>query len=158
MAIRTIPALVQAILGSNYGAVRDNTTGLLTNPDLTPYITIASSIIDQAVPIQQDLGFVYTDGPAPSQLEIQERWLSAFFYCLMDPMYMSKSTSGASGGFQRKQGEGFEANEYGKAACNADVSGVLTAIGKRQVAGGVWLGQCPADAQPTCYCTGQGPA
>ncbi len=70
-----------------------------------------------------------------------ERWLAAHYYCAMDPVYMSKSTGGASGSFQRKAGDGtFETTEYGRMACSLDYSGATAAVGKRQFAYGIWLG------------------
>jgi hypothetical protein len=122
MAQRTTTLKVQEILGDNWAG-----------SNVQPYIDIASSIVDQANTLAFSAkGFSLT----PTQLELMERWLAAHFYCTMDPIFMQKATDGASGSFQRKVGDGFDATDYGKAACNVDTSGVLTAIGKRQFASG----------------------
>jgi hypothetical protein len=121
--VRTTEIKVQAILARNW----NGTTNLL------PFIEMASATIDQAVSLAASSKGISLSAV---QQELMERWLAAHFYCMMDPLYMSKSGGGASGSFQKKVGEGFDSTDYGKAACNVDQSGVLTAIGKRQFAAG----------------------
>jgi hypothetical protein len=131
MSQRTTVAAVQGILGGNYGKVN----GVLMN--LQPFIDSATVIVDRvavcAAKRHKTLG--------PAELELVERWLAAHAYCHMDPIYMSKSTAGASASFQRGSGgEGFESTDYGKMAVRIDYSGCLSAIGKRQVARGFAAG------------------
>ena len=83
-----------------------------------------------------------------AQLELLERYLAAHFYCKSDPLYISKGNMGASGSFQRKTDDGFQLTEYGRAACEMDTTGVLSAIGKRQVAGIAWAGRNRDECYP----------
>ena len=133
---RTNAVAVQEILGGTND--NSNWDGIT---DVIPFIRTASMIVDrvQQYALQKPWttgGFVHT------QLELREieTWLAAHFYCVNDPLYQSQATGGASGSFQRKIGEGFETTDYGRAACNMDVSGMLRAIGLRQFAGAIWLG------------------
>jgi hypothetical protein len=127
---RTTPGAVQGILGANW----DGKT------DLGQFITPANIVVNQ-VQKYALIGLIcYTHTPA--ELELIERWLAAHFYCQNDPLYMSSSVLGASGGFQRASAtEDFGSTDYGKSACRMDVSGKLTAIGKRQIAGGFHVGR-----------------
>lgn len=125
MPQRTTKQAVQTILGYNWDSK--------SFPDVTPFIVAASAIIDQAAPIASrrfpSLG--WTDSLA----ELLERYLAAHFYCKADPTFMAKTTGGASGTMQRSsEQQGFQSTDYGRAACEMDVTGVLSAIGKRQIA------------------------
>lgn len=134
---RTNPQSVQAVLGGT--SLGSNWDGMT---DLTPFIATASAIVDRAVTGAANKGWVQ-GGVTLSAVEAEliERWLAAHFYVVMDPLYQSKSTQGASGSFQRKTESGFEVTDYGRTACQLDYSGTLRAIGLRQFAGGQWLGQ-----------------
>lgn len=135
---RTTSDAVIGILASNYGTQ----DGGLTLPDLTPFIATANSVVTQMVTL--GLSRIVPASWIAADLELIERWLSAHFYCVMDPLYSSKSTGGASGSFQRgPQQDGFESTDYGRAACQMDTTGTLRAIGRRQVAGAKWLGTDP---------------
>src|SRR5678815_4561967 len=120
MSARTTTALVQEILDRNYDRLR--------SPNLQPYIDWASSIVDQ----------VAVDAAAKSMtlsstsLEIIERWLAAYGYTKMDPLYASKSTQGASGAFVTSQSLDGEQERYKRAAIEADWSGCLNAILNRK--------------------------
>jgi|HubBroStandDraft_2_1064218.scaffolds.fasta_scaffold04681_5 hypothetical protein len=128
---RTTPALVVGVLVYNY----DN----LRKPDLSGFIATASNIVDQVV----------TDAAAlcpPVALdantqELVERWLSAYFYCKMDPLKASKSTQGSSGSYVSNGSslEG-EADRYKRGAVEVDISGCLHAILNRNVARAHLLG------------------
>lgn len=132
---RTIPIAVQAILGGTANA--SNWDGIT---DLTPYIDSASAVVDRVVATALSNKSITLSAV---EQELIERWLAAHFYTVMDPLYMSKSTRGASGSFQRKTGEGFECTDYGRTACQMDYSGSLRAIGLRQFASGAWAGGPP---------------
>jgi len=132
---RTKTSAVEAILGG----LNDNSNwdGLT---DLTPFIASASAVVDRVNTAAQNKAIMPVTLSAV-ELELIERWLAAHFYTVMDPLYRSKSTMGASGNFQRGQAnDGFETTDYGRQACMLDYSGMLRAIGKRQVAGGYWAG------------------
>ncbi len=128
---RTTSALVIGVLGDDYGP---NASGTL--PDLTPHIATASNIVDQVVADSTLNGFTLL---ATTQ-ELIERWLSAYYYTKMDPIYSSRS--GAS--FLRKS----EEHEYAAVAIDLDPSGSLNALLKRQRASGQWLGK-PASQELT---------
>lgn len=118
MSVRTTAADVQGILGTNYH--------LRTSPDLTPYIASASSIVDRiAAKATVD----------STVLELVERWLSAYFYCKMDPTYASKSTQGASGSFVSSSSLDGEGDRYKRAAIELDPTGLLNAMLNRKSAG-----------------------
>lgn len=127
----TRPYLVQAVLGVNYGANPDG-----TYPDLQQYIDAAHVTVLRVETCARNKGKPLT----PEELELVERWLSAHCYCVMDPLYTSRSTAGRSGSFQRKQGEGFESTDYGMQAVRLDYSGCLSGIGRRAVASGRAVG------------------
>jgi hypothetical protein len=161
---RTTPGAVQAILGPNWDGY--NPTAGIASTDLTPFVYAASNVTDQVASLaaqrfQQRLTTFTLSGlqsatQAPmgsdspnTMLELIERWLAAHFYCHEDPLYNSKSTGGASGSFQRGSDEGgFGTTEYGKAAVHMDPTGSLVILGKRQVAGALWLGKPPEDQRP----------
>ena len=145
---RTTSALVQGILGADYGPIPDG----LTLPDLTPYIATASSVVDQIKTIAAaqnsgSLQLVPSDTGVGSQAEILERWLAAHFYCVMDPTYTQRSTMGASGGLEVGQaGKGFKSTKYGRMAVTMDYSMVLENLSEKKRARADWLGK-PVSAQ-----------
>jgi hypothetical protein len=106
---RTSSGAVQGVLGPNW----DGKTSL------TPFMASASSVVDRVATCAQKKGYPLS----ASELELIERWLSAYYYAKVDPLYISKTTGQASANFQRKTGDGFDSNEYGQAAVNMDVSG-----------------------------------
>ena len=113
--------LVDSSLSSNGQGDYDGTT------DLLPYIEAASSIVDDLVDTDED-GVL-----TAAKLELIERWLSAYYYTIMDPIYVSKSTEGASASFQQR--------DYKQVAVNLDPTGMLNAQLENQRAGGFWGGR-----------------
>jgi len=138
MTIRTTQAAVREILAANWDG----------KSDLAGYIAGASMVVDQAVPWFGKRDRVMRQNYTSAQLELLERYLAAHFYCKSDPLYISKGNMGASGSFQRKTDDGFQLTEYGRAACEMDTTGVLSAIGKRQVAGIAWAGRNRDECYP----------
>lgn len=130
MAIRTTAADVRAILGPNYDG---KTT-------LTPFITTANIITDRVAADAILRERTLTD----AELELIERWLSAHYYTMMDPLYASKGIGKVSGSFAGKTGMHLEASRYGLTAMEIDHSGALQAIGGssgRTVVSLSWLGE-----------------
>jgi hypothetical protein len=74
-------------------------------------------------------------------LELIERWLSAHYYTVMDPLYKSKNTGRA--------GASFNDRSYADTAKQLDTSGCLAAIlaGGNRV-GVWWLGKPPSQQIP----------
>jgi hypothetical protein len=120
---RTTAAAVQGILVNDWDGITD----------VTPYIQTASSIVDKVVQCATWKNVTLNS----VDQELIERWLSAHYYTKMDPVYTSKSTSGASGSFVRGKEE---PEPYKAAAQNVDISGCLKAILGRQVARGYHVG------------------
>lgn len=105
---RTDSTAVQGILSSNHNY--DGTT------DLTPFIDTANNVVTQLATLASSNGRTLAD----ATLELIERWLSAYYYCIMDPLYVSKSTGGASGSWDPRS--------YRKPAEDLDSSGFLKSI------------------------------
>jgi len=120
--VRTTSTLVKEILGVNYDTKR--------TPTIQPYIDAASSIVDRLVVTADNMDETLTS----TQAELIERWLAAHAYTVMDALYMSKSTLGASGSFLR------EKSKYLDMAIMLDPTGGLNAILNQQRARGGWLG------------------
>lgn len=131
--MRTNATAVKAILVYNYDFKR--------NPDLTGFMDSASNIVDRVVSDAVVVGVAVTD----VQAELIERWLSAYFYCKMDPLYTTKSTQGASGSFVTSTSLEAEQERYKRGAIELDPSGCLHAILNRNVATARRLGTvCPS--------------
>lgn len=124
---RTTAADVQAVLGGNW----DQTT------DLTPFIDTASELVDDAISCATTRGVTIS----ATRAELIERWLAAYYYTQMDPLYTSRSTADASGSFRDQ--------DYSKAAISLDSSGCLKALlnGTRS-ATAIWLGKRPSVQTP----------
>ena len=122
---RTSSAAVIAILISNKNY--DGSTSL------DSYIETATDVVTQVNTCATTKGVTLTS----TTLELIERWLSAHYYTIMDPLYKSKSTLKASGSFNDRS--------YADVAKQLDSSGCLTAIlegnNRAQV---VWLGKPPS--------------
>lgn len=114
------------------------------NPDVGQFIDTASVIVDRVRTCSSNRG----KGLLDSELELVERWLAAHCYACSDQPYASKSTAGASGSFQGRTGLALEGTKYGQMALTVDYSGCLSAISKRQTAGGFWLGNSPESTTP----------
>lgn len=113
MAQRTTTAAVETILGSNFGNLPDG-----TEPSLQPYVDTANNVVDQVVTCATAKGKTLSD----TTLELMERWLSAYYYTHMDPLYTSRTTKDASGSFSDPE------KRYKDAAIQLDSSGCLAAI------------------------------
>lgn len=122
MAVRTNATDVKAILGHNYDSLRA--------PSLEPFMDSATVIVDRLDTAAASKDVTLTD----DELELIERWLSAYFYCKRDPTYASKSTQGASGSYVTSQSLDGEGDRYKRAAMELDYSGCLNAILNRKVA------------------------
>lgn len=135
---RTSAAAVKAILlpGKDY----DNDQAA----DLTPFIDTASAMVDDVVAcISAKGGMALT----AARLELIERWLAAHYFKVSDKPYSSRSTEGASGGFDGQTAMYLESTLYGQTALRLDSSGCLDAAGGKEVktAGAAWLGRPPSE-------------
>lgn len=118
--MRTNADAVKKILGQNYDS--------FANPDLIPYIETASAIVDQLIQqAAEDNQVIPT-----STLELIERWLSAYFYTIMDPLYLTKKTGLAMGTFPERS--------YKDAAIQLDPTALLNDILSKNRATGYWGG------------------
>lgn len=137
--MRTSINAVKAVFRSTVeGTDYDGTT------DLTPFIETASSIVDDVATCATLKGRPLTD----TKLELIERWLSAWAYCMSDRPYSSRSTGGASGSFQGQTAMHFDANYYGQMAISLDSSGCLYSMGKGMEVGITHLGKVPSERIP----------
>jgi hypothetical protein len=131
---RTDAAKVKAILAPG------NDYDLVNNPDLTPFITGASLIIDDVVQAIAD------DGATPysnAKLVEMEGWLAAHAYKQSDKDYTSRSTGRSSGSFAGQTAMQLESTLYGQFALTLDKDGWLRRVagGGSYVVGGEWLGK-----------------
>lgn len=134
MARRTTVNLVKGILGGDFGPVN----GVLL--DLDPFIDKATRMVDHAVSLADRQSFPIT--LTSVDLELMERWLSAYFYTLHDQLLTNKSTEGASGAFVQEK---LDPNKYKVGAIQADPTGCLSALLNRTIAGSTWLGKPPSE-------------
>ena len=132
---RTTSTLVGEILGSPSGnpLLQPNWDG---QTSLTPYIDKASAIVDRVITCASNKGITITT----TEAELIERWLAAYYYTVLDPLYKSRSTAGASGSFVRS-----DKNDYKQAAIESDPSGCLNAAMSQQRALGAWLGKTKSE-------------
>lgn len=135
MAARTTISAVQGILGVNYNG----------KTPLGRFIETATMMVDHVKTMAATKEITLTD----SELEIIERWLSAHYYCVNDPLYTSRSTGGSSGSFQRgTSGDGMAGTEYGRNAIDLDYSNSLRNLNKQQRARAYWVGKPPSSQIP----------
>lgn len=125
---RTTQAAVVGILVANYDAKK--------KPSLLPFIQAASDVVDQVKKLSLGKSRVISRGGlTTTTLQNIETWLAAHFYCINDPLYISRSTQGATGAFQRAAAkDGFSSTDYGKQALSIDWSGCLRNIDLAQFA------------------------
>lgn len=117
---------------------------------LVPYIETAHQVVnDNCV---DTTTYTYT----VARLELIERWLSAYFYLLMNPVVKFSSVGKVQESFESKIDLGFWQNKYGQAAMILDTAGNLAALSnaledvKKPLPAGkktmsiTWLGtECP---------------
>ncbi len=134
---RTNEAQVKAVLLANYDARRA--------PSIAAFIRTANTVTNRVLSMSVQKPRVVAQGGLSSDDLLQiETFLAAHFYCVNDPLYMSRSTQGASGSFQRGQAKsGFASTDYGNQAMDIDWSGVLKNINLQQFASGSGMGHHP---------------
>lgn len=120
MAQRTTVDAVRTLLATN----RDYNTR--TAPDLQQFIDTAVPMVDRV----QTKASAAGDALTTAELELIERWLSAWAYAMLDQQLQSRSANGVSGSFKGQSGMGLEANNYGQTAMRLDRSGTLRALDK----------------------------
>lgn len=155
---RTNATDVKAILrpGSQGGAYDD-----INNPDLTPFITSASVMVDRVNTLALERSVTLSSG----ELEDIEKWLAAHFYVQTDRTLSNKYGGGSGATFDGRTGYGLNSTLYGQSALRFDYSGVLNdleaaaaasatggaasggsvASGFRSQVQGLWLGKAPSN-------------
>ena len=104
---------------------------------LTPFITVANAVVTK---------HCVDDDFTAADLELIERYLAAYFYCLRDRRAVSETAKGVGQSLQHAEDLGFDANEYGQMAKRLDWSGALAALdvssksGLRRTVELTWLG------------------
>ena len=131
--MRTTVQKVQDLLGGNFGALPNGEL-----PDCQQFIDSATVVVDRVVAAA---GVDFRLIPNTAEQELIERWLAAYFYCHLDPLYSSKNTQGAGGSFVTSSTLENEGERYKRGAIELDPSGMLNAILNRHIAGAVWLGK-----------------
>lgn len=140
MAVRTLSASVQAILGGHYDS--DAAT------DLTPFIATANALTDQVDACDTDNVLDATE------LELIERYLAAHFYAHSDQIAKSRTTGDASISFQGTTGKGLDSTQYGQSAMLLDETGCLSKKNQQMINGKkkatvTWMGK--AESAQTSY-------
>jgi hypothetical protein len=127
--IRTDAVAVEAVLkgGNDYSPRR---------PDLTPYITAASMLIDDVATYAQ----LNQIALATDRLTVMETWVAAHAYVTSDPNYQEKKTGESRGKYVGVTGMFLEGTRYGQMAIMLDPTGTLKAISKGNTARIEWLG------------------
>lgn len=124
---RTSSAAVQLLLAGEYDSAAAT--------DLTPYIEIASAIVDQVVACMTARGLTPASA---SVLEIIERTAAARYYQMVDPGYTSRSTANKSGSFLDTKDNRFRTALM---ELSGLTGGCLGAILKGNVASAAWGGK-----------------
>ena len=114
---------------------------------LDAFIATASALVDWVVTVKANQDTTLGDTLA-AQVEC---YLAAHFYQHADQALKTKSTGGASGTFQGRDGMVFTSTDYGRTACALDITGQLARRSKEVEEGGrrratvCWLGgdECP---------------
>lgn len=86
---------------------------------LTSFITVANAVVTK---------HCVDDDFTAAELELVERYLAAYFYCLRDRRATSETAEGIGQSLQHVEDLGFDANEYGQMAKRLDWSGALSAL------------------------------
>ena len=107
----TNAAAIQDLLRTNYDGCSP----------LEPYVSAANGLITRMLACATEKDYTHTT----AEKAIIAAALGAHFYCAMDAMYISRSTSKASGSFQRSTGKRLDGTEYGQMAMTLDTSGCL---------------------------------
>lgn len=116
---RTSPDLVKGVLGPNYNGVSA----------LDMFIEMGNVSTNDAAAEAAKRGAPYDDQRA----RLIETNLAAYYYCIMDPLFLSKATNGSSGSWA--------ARSYMDAAKNLDPSGSVEFTMNGQRVGAKWLGK-----------------
>lgn len=131
MAIRTTAEDVMALMapGEDYDTVN--------LPSLTGFMASANAVTNRVATCAVDKGIPLNT----EELDLIERWLTAYFYTRSDPIYQSKSTGGQSASFVADAKATTE--RYKAGAMAVDPSGCLDALLNNLRASTAWLGRNP---------------
>ena len=89
-----------------------------TQTDLDVFITLANALITK---------LLSSAGHSATILKEIERYLSAHFSCVMEPLAQSEGVAGISQGYEGQTGMGLDRTRYGQNAKLIDTSGILVA-------------------------------
>ena len=138
MAVRTTPEKVGEIVE------------LDTEFSVTPFIEAANYLVTRACASAVITGTTtpfYTD----TELELIERWLSAHFYCILDPRSIRDQVSSLQTQYENRVDLGLDITRYGQQAKLLDVNGGLARLdalatsGKKRLVAKLKWGGTPND-------------
>jgi hypothetical protein len=124
---RTTVADVQTLLGESYSS----------SYSVTSFIETANVIVTK---------HCVDDDFAAAELELIERYVAAWAYCVSHPRATNETAKGVGQSLQHAEDLGFDSNEYGQMAKRLDWSGALAALdvssksGLRRTVELTWLG------------------
>lgn len=129
---RTTPSLVKGIVEVDETAW----------PDISPFIDTANLLVTEACG---------ESGYSVAKLELIERWLSAHFYRIADPMLSLETIDVLGARFQFKLGLRLQVTTYGQQVLILDTKGGLAALNNSAekikklsvTVGSFWLGTAP---------------
>jgi hypothetical protein len=133
MSYRTTEELVGGIIEL------DNTISL------DPFLLSANELVTE---------FCSAAGYTDARMELIERWLTAHFYCQLDPQTQSESVGGISQSYEGSTGFGLKRSRYGQMAMRMDSAGGLAKMdallesGKKGLTPSLtWLGKTRAEKE-----------
>jgi hypothetical protein len=134
---------------------------------LNPFIDVANELVTECcTPWNGTTGNKQmrpSQAYTPARLELIERWLTAHFYCTLDPRVQMEAAGSVRQSFQKFVGTGFEGSQYGQNAMRIDTLGGLAAKNNkpqfmRDLPIGIFsLGSHEGRYQPRCQTSGYCP-
>lgn len=121
-----------------------DSTIIVTDADLTPFITTANELVTELCTGTQGPKTAYS----ATRLELIERWLAAHFYAIRDPRAKSEKAGSVSVNYQEKVDLNLSVTTYGQQAMMLDTNGALSRLndGKGIAVSVLWLGTTTTSA------------
>jgi hypothetical protein len=126
---RTTDELVKAIIAVEPGK------------DISPFIDAANKLVTRCC-----TGGQVAEAYDEDTLVVIETWLSAHFYCMYDPQYVSEEARSVQARYETKIDKGLDLSKYGQMAKTQDWQGGLAELdaqtkeGIGRTVGVIWLG------------------